>query len=89
MSQPWVEKEKKLIWHIWFGAQTLTERMSRCFSVRRNLNCSRLKLELLEQKMIIFGGPKGHKSDLCDANVCIRRVICRMQLNVSVCVFNF
>lgn len=54
MSQPWVEK-KKIMWHIWFGAQTLTERMSRCFSVCRDLNCSRFKLEPLEQKIVIFG----------------------------------
>lgn len=62
MSQPWVEKEKKkLIWHIWFGAWILTERMSRWFSVRHDLKCSRSKLELLEQKMIIFRRDGGHK----------------------------
>lgn len=89
---------KKLIWHIWFGAQTLTERMSRCFSVRCDLNCSRFKLEPLEQKMIILGGG-GHKSVvirqtfaplMCASDrwvMCLP--LCLIQFSVCVCVFSF
>lgn len=62
LSRGWRGKKKKLIWHIWFGAQTLTERMSRCFSVRCDLKCSRFKPEPLEQKMISFGGRRAQIS---------------------------